>query len=63
MERLELELATMKIMIYSLKDCCESIYKALDKKYKIVENDVWEKDCENVAKDYLKKIKESEDVE
>lgn len=54
MNNLELELATMKIMIFSLHDAINILHKSLTGK-EIIEVGKWEKECEETAQIYLKK--------
>ena len=61
MNNLELELATMKVMIFSLHDAINDLCKSLTGK-DITELEKWEKECEEIAQIYLKK-EESESEE
>ena len=58
MNNLRLELATMKIMIFSLHGAINDLCKSLTGK-EITELEKWEKECEEMAQKYLKN-KESE---
>lgn len=61
MSKLELELATMKVMIFSLHDAINDLCKSLTGK-EITELEKWEKECEEIAQKYLKR-EESESEE
>lgn len=61
MSKLELELATMKVMIYSLHNAINDLCKALTNN-EITELENWENDCVETAKSILKK-EESESEE
>lgn len=58
---LELEIATIKVMIYSLYNNQKDIIKAISPSTKMQGIKEWEKACEKTAKEWLKnKNKESE---
>ena len=60
-EEYEEEIATMKIMIYSLKQAFDDTYKAFGaRKTDLVKTEKWEEDCRKVAKEYIKKGRENE---
>lgn len=61
MSKLELELATMKVMIFSLHVAINDLCKSLTGK-EITELEKWEKECEEIAQKYLKR-EESESEE
>ena len=61
MSKLELELATMKVMIFSLHIAINDLSKSLTGT-EITELEKWEKECEEIAQTYLKK-EESESEE
>lgn len=54
MNNLRLELATMKIMIYSLHNAINDLCKSLTGQ-EITELEKWEKECKEMAQIYLKK--------
>ena len=54
MSKLKLELATMKVMIYSLHDAINDLCKLLTN-IEITELEEWENDCVEIAKSLLKK--------
>ena len=54
MNNLKLELATMKIMIFSLHNAINDLCKSLTGK-EIIELEKWEKECEETVQNYLKK--------
>ena len=58
-EEYEEEIATMKIMIYSLKQGIDDMLKAFGAR-KTVKTEKWEADCRKVAKECIKKEKGNE---
>ena len=55
-EEYEEEIATMKIMIYSLKQALDDTFKALgSREVDLVKTEKWEEDCRKVAKEYIAK--------
>lgn len=54
MSKLELELASMKIMIYSLHNAINDLHKSLTGK-EITELEKWENECIETAKSILEK--------
>lgn len=61
MNNLQLEISTMKIMIFSLHNAINDLCKSLTGK-EITKLEKWEKECEEIAQIYLKK-EESESEE
>lgn len=61
MNNLQLEIATMKIMIFSLYNSINDLCKSLTGK-EITKLEKWAKECEEIAQIYLKK-EESESEE
>lgn len=59
MEDLLIETMTMKIMIYSLYESLKETIKAINSKCEVVELEVWEEECRQVARKMLEE-KESE---
>jgi len=59
-ERLELELVTTKMMIYSLYENDKKILEAISPKTKMEDLEVWENECIKCAIDWINKTKESE---
>ena len=60
---IETKIATIEVMIYSLRNSIEDICKALDPKSKTTSYEKWLEKCENSAKYLLKKQKEKENEE
>lgn len=57
----EEEIATMKVMIYSLKQAFDDTFKALGtREADLVKTEKWEEDCRKVAKEYIKNERENE---
>lgn len=54
MNNLELQLASMKVMIFSLHNAINDLCKSLTG-IEITELEKWEKECEEIAQKYLKK--------
>lgn len=61
MNNLELELATIKVMLFSLHNAINDLCKLLTGE-ETTELEKWEKECEEIAQIYLKK-EESESEE
>lgn len=61
MNNLQLEIATMKLMIFSLHNAINDLCKSLTGK-EITKLEKWEKECKEIAQIYLKK-EESESEE
>lgn len=54
---LELEMNTMKLMIYSLKIAIDNIVNSLSTEHEEVSIEEWENECRNLAKKLLEEEK------
>lgn len=57
---IEIKIATIEVMLYSLRNSIEDICKALAPKSKITSYEKWLEECENSAKKILINQKEKE---
>ena len=55
-DQYEEEIATMKVMIYSLHQSIDDICYGLTKQH-VFDKEKWEKECRKVAKSYIKRVK------